>query len=76
VAALQEAIASDPQTLLHLDLESMRVRTGTLDVEVHLPDAARDALTTGRWDGLSLLLHDFDEVRKAAGALPYVRGFK
>jgi hypothetical protein len=42
---------------------------------VHLPAAARDALITGRWDGLSLLLHDFDQVRAFAAKLPYLRNF-
>ena len=41
----------------------------------YLPPAARDALVTGRWDGLGLLLQDFDEVRKTAAALPYLRDF-
>jgi hypothetical protein len=31
---------------------------------------------TGRWDGLGLLLEDFDAVRTAAAGLPYLRGFR
>ena len=42
---------------------------------MHLPAAARDALVTGRWDGLGLLLEDFDDVRTTAASLPYLRGF-
>jgi 3-isopropylmalate/(R)-2-methylmalate dehydratase small subunit len=75
VAALQAAVERDPATPVRLDLESMRVRTGDLDVAVHLPAAARDALLTGQWDGLGLLLDRFDEVRAAAARLPYLRGF-
>ncbi|MDH4065075.1 MAG: isopropylmalate isomerase, partial [Acidobacteriota bacterium] len=75
VAALQRAVEEDPHTLVRVDLESMRAEAGVLDIDVHLPAAARDALMTGRWDGLGLLLQDFDEVRRAAAALPYLRQF-
>ena len=39
---------------------------------MHLPPAARDALVTGRWDGLGLLLDDFDDGALGRGgvALP------
>jgi 3-isopropylmalate/(R)-2-methylmalate dehydratase small subunit len=75
VAALQALLEQEPQTALHLDLEAMRVQAGRLIIDVHLPPAARDALVTGRWDGLGLLLQDFHEVRQAAARLPYLRGF-
>jgi len=75
VAALQATVQRHPQTEVLLDLESMRVKAGTLDFAVHLPAAARDALVTGRWDGLGLLLQDFDQVRAFAARLPYLRDF-
>jgi 3-isopropylmalate/(R)-2-methylmalate dehydratase small subunit len=76
IAALQAAVEQDPHLEVRLDLETMRVTAGPLDVAVQLPPAARDALITGRWDGLGLLLDDFDAVRAAAARLPYVRGFE
>jgi len=75
VAALQQAVERDPRLEVSLNLETMRARAGVLDVAVHLPPAARDALMTGRWDGLGLLLEDFDAVRAAAARLPYVSRF-
>jgi 3-isopropylmalate/(R)-2-methylmalate dehydratase small subunit len=75
VAALQSAIERDPRVEVRLDLEAMRVTAGSLDIAVHLPPAARDALITGRWDGLGLLLENFDEVRATAASLPYLRDF-
>jgi 3-isopropylmalate/(R)-2-methylmalate dehydratase small subunit len=75
VAALQAAIESNPQLEVRLDLQAMRATAGDLDIAVHLPPAARDALVTGRWDGLGLLLEDFETVRAAAGRLPYLQGF-
>jgi len=75
VAALQAAVERDPQVEVRLDLEAMRATAGPLDIAVHLPAAARDALMTGRWDGLGLLLENFEEVRAAAAALPYIKEF-
>jgi 3-isopropylmalate/(R)-2-methylmalate dehydratase small subunit len=75
VAALQAAIERNPGIEVRLDLDTMRATADGLDIAVHLPPAARDALMTGRWDGLGLLLEDFETVRAAAATLPYVRGF-
>lgn len=75
VAALQQAVERNPQIDVLLDLETMRVTAGDLNVAVHLPPPARDALITGRWDGLSLLLDDFGAVRATADRLPYLRQF-
>ncbi len=76
VAALQAAVERHPQLEVRLDLESMRATAGDLTVTVHLPAAARDALITGRWDGLGLLLEDFESVRTAAARLPYMHAFR
>jgi 3-isopropylmalate/(R)-2-methylmalate dehydratase small subunit len=75
VAALQAAVERDPAVAVRLDLETMRVSAGPLDIAVRLPSAARDALITGRWDGLGLLLEDFDAVRAAVARLPYLKQF-
>jgi 3-isopropylmalate/(R)-2-methylmalate dehydratase small subunit len=75
VAALQAAVEQRPALEVRLDLERMRATAGDLDIAVQLPAAARDALVTGRWDGLGLLLEDFDAVRAAAARLPYTHGF-
>jgi 3-isopropylmalate/(R)-2-methylmalate dehydratase small subunit len=75
IAALQAALEQEPRLEVRLDLETMRVTAGSLDIAVHLPAAARDALVTGRWDGLGMLLEDFDAVRAAAARLPYLRQF-
>jgi 3-isopropylmalate/(R)-2-methylmalate dehydratase small subunit len=75
VAAIQAAVEHEPGLEIRLDLETMRATAGALDIPVHLPAAARDALVTGRWDGLGLLLQDFDDVRRTAASLPYLRGF-
>jgi 3-isopropylmalate/(R)-2-methylmalate dehydratase small subunit len=76
VSALQAAVQQQPGLEVTLDLEEMTVRAGGLNVAVHLPAAARDALMTGRWDGLGLLLEDFGAVRQTAANLPYLRQFE
>ena len=74
IAALQAAIAADPKTLVYVNLEDMSASTGDLTLPVKMPDAARQALLTGQWDGLGLLLDDFDAVKKHAARLPYLAG--
>jgi len=72
--ALMSRVEQSPETLVTVDLRSMRVTAGDLVVAAHMPDGARDALTTGLWDGTGLLLENFDEIRAAADRLPYVTG--
>ncbi len=75
VQALQQLVERDPQVEVVVDLESMRASAGALSIPVHLPAAARDALVSGRWDGLSLLLQEYDAVRATAARLPYLNQF-
>jgi 3-isopropylmalate/(R)-2-methylmalate dehydratase small subunit len=76
IAALQAAVHADPKTLVYLNLDDMTVSTGHLTFPVRMPDPARQALVTGQWDGLGLLLDDLDAVRRHAAALPYSTGFR
>lgn len=64
----------DPSTRVTVDLESARVTAGALSFEATMPHGARDALTSGLWDGTGLLMENFDEVKAVAGRLPYVTG--
>jgi hypothetical protein len=40
-----------------------------------MPPSARDALTSGLWDGTGMLLQNLDQVREVAARLPYTRAF-
>jgi 3-isopropylmalate/(R)-2-methylmalate dehydratase small subunit len=75
IEQIMRAVEHDPTTVMTVDLESMTVEAGPLRVAATMPAAARDALTSGLWDGTGLLLEDFDEVRAVASRLPYTRGF-
>jgi 3-isopropylmalate/(R)-2-methylmalate dehydratase small subunit len=76
IAALQAAVTADPKTLVYVNLEDMTASTGHLTFPVTMPEAAQRALVTGQWDGLGLLLDDFDAVRRHAAGLPYAAGFR
>jgi 3-isopropylmalate/(R)-2-methylmalate dehydratase small subunit len=80
VAALQEALAADPGTILELDLEALEV---TLESEaagetrwpVHLDAGPHSMLVSGQWDGTSQLLSHGRQLQDTARRLPYLRGF-
>jgi 3-isopropylmalate/(R)-2-methylmalate dehydratase small subunit len=71
---LMEAVERDPRQDIRVDLESLAVTAGEIHATAVMPAAARDALTSGLWDGTGLLLADFDAVRGLANTLPYVTG--
>ncbi len=72
IEQLMVAVEQDPQITLTVDLETMTVAMHSLRESVTMPASARDALTSGLWDGTGLLLQNFDEVRATAARLPYM----
>ena len=74
IEALMSRVEQAPDTVVAVDLGSMQVSAGEQRIAAGMPDAARDALTSGLWDGTGMLLENFDEVRRTAEALPYVTG--
>jgi 3-isopropylmalate/(R)-2-methylmalate dehydratase small subunit len=80
VAAIQEAVAADPGTLLDLDLERLEA---TLESEaagdnrwpVHLDPGPHSMLVSGQWDGTSQLLSHGRQLQNTARRLPYLHGF-
>ncbi len=69
VAAL---IESDPAALLTIDLLENKVSIADMDFPATLPDHAKEALVTGRWDAIADLLEGLDDVRACASKLPYM----
>ena len=72
---LRDAVNADAGAIVAVDLDSMTVTAAGRTASASMPPAARQALMTGAWDGTSLLLQDYDAVRKTAAKLPYIRGF-
>ena len=74
VDELMARVEQAPATVVTVDLEALRVTAGELGFDAHMPEGARDALTSGLWDGTGLLLENFEQVRATADRLPYVTG--
>jgi 3-isopropylmalate/(R)-2-methylmalate dehydratase small subunit len=75
IAALQDLVAKNPSLALALDLETKTLAAGGTAFAVSMPENARQAFLSGRWDGTSMLLDRFGDVEAAARRLPYVAGF-
>jgi 3-isopropylmalate/(R)-2-methylmalate dehydratase small subunit len=73
VVKLRDAIEADPSTLVTIDVEKLRVSTsGGLDFPVTMPESARDALISGRWDPIQELLDNEAAIDTKARELHYV----
>ena len=72
---LVAAIEADPRLSITIDLTDRFVRAGELSFPCHLPDSARDALITGRYDFLSQLLEADEQITATAASLPYMKDF-
>jgi 3-isopropylmalate/(R)-2-methylmalate dehydratase small subunit len=66
-------VAADPQQTMVVDLEARTCTIGDFTCPVGLPARTREALLTGAWDTTGMLLDKFDEVRRTAARLPYLR---
>jgi 3-isopropylmalate/(R)-2-methylmalate dehydratase small subunit len=72
---LQSLVEQAPETIVHLDVATGRVRAGTTEFTAQLPPVVRDAFVTGQWSPTAMLLDNYDAVRSVAARLPYVEGF-
>ncbi|MBC7980353.1 MAG: 3-isopropylmalate dehydratase small subunit [Armatimonadetes bacterium] len=72
IASLRDSVESEPSTGITIDLENMKVRTSGLEFSVNMPDSAREALVSGRWDPIQELLDNEAAINERAKALHYV----
>lgn len=73
VIALKDAIEADPAMEVTIDVEALKVRTSSgLDIPVTMPDSAREALLSGRWDPIQELLDNEKAIDAKAVELHYV----
>jgi 3-isopropylmalate/(R)-2-methylmalate dehydratase small subunit len=73
IAKLRAAVEVKPDTIITIDLEKLTVRTCCdLEFPVTMPDSAREALTSGRWDPIQELLDNDSAINDRAKALHYV----
>ncbi len=73
VVALQNAIEADPSISVTIDVENLKVTVSNgLEFPVKMPDSAREALVSGRWDPIQELLDNDAAIEAKARALHYV----
>lgn len=71
IEQLAAAVAADPSTEIHIDLEQLQVSAGTLRFDCGLKPSARDALVAGEWDPIGQLLDGLPRVEEVYKKLPY-----
>lgn len=72
VQRLREAVEADPSTEVTIDVDALRVSTsGGLSFAVAMPDSAREALVSGRWDPIQELLDNEAAIEAKARELHY-----
>jgi len=76
VDRLMSMAEADPGTDVAVDVAALTVSAGGVRMPATMPPAARDALTSGLWDGTGMLMQDFGAVKALAGRLPYVNGWR
>lgn len=73
IVAIRDAVEADPTTEVVIDVKALRVRTSSgLDIPVTMPDSAREALLSGRWDPIQELLDNEAAIERKAVELHYV----
>ncbi|MCG6157279.1 3-isopropylmalate dehydratase small subunit [Rubinisphaera margarita] len=72
---LCKMIEADPQLEIEVDLEKMQVTAGDFSCPVETVASSRDALLSGQWDFLSLLLENKPAIQQTADSLPYMKQF-
>ena len=69
---ITDIIDSDPSTEIKLDIVDSTVSVGDLVVSVEIPQAAKDALTHGRWDPIAELQEVEQDVDELVNHLGYL----
>mgnify|MGYP000872262064 FL=1 len=73
VVKLRDAVEADPSLEVTIDVDALKVSTsGGLEFPVTMPDSARDALISGRWDPIQELLDNDSAIEAKARELHYV----
>ena len=71
IRALAAEIEADPAIEVTIDVDQCRVIYRRKDFPVHIPDTARDALISGKWDPIAELLESSGEVAGRLTQLGY-----
>jgi 3-isopropylmalate/(R)-2-methylmalate dehydratase small subunit len=69
---LTQLVTKDPSLPLVIDVANEVITAGTDQYPCQMPHSAHEALTTGIWDPIALLLDEPQAVRQTASRLGYV----
>lgn len=69
---LMTLVSENPQQELNLDLESMTLIFGDKTFTITMPEGAREALLSGKWDAIQELVDNIPQVETIANNLAYV----
>ena len=72
IDALKAATAADPSLKVAINLEAMTVTAGELSFGVEMPESARHALLSGKYDPIQELLDNKEKIEATAASLSYV----
>jgi len=72
IDALKAATAADPSLEVAINLEAMTVTAGELSFGVEMPESARHALLSGKYDPIQELLDNKEKIEATAASLSYV----
>jgi 3-isopropylmalate/(R)-2-methylmalate dehydratase small subunit len=73
VVKIREVVEVDPSVKVTIDVKNLKVRTSSgLEIPVAMPDSAREALLSGRWDPIQELLDNDQKISQKAAELHYI----
>ena len=72
---LTKLIEEDPSQEITVDIESKKVISGDFECDVTILDSARNALLSGQWDFMNLLLENEAAIKEASQKIPYLNQF-
>jgi len=72
VKQLQELVATNPQAIVTVNLETLQVQIGDYTAPVAIGEGTRSTFIAGTWDACGQLVAQADQVRATAAKLPYV----
>jgi len=73
VEKLAQFVAQNPSTQLHLDLQEGVVNYGPNTLAISMPEGAKEALLSGKFDTIAELLANHMAIDELAKTLPYVQ---
>jgi 3-isopropylmalate/(R)-2-methylmalate dehydratase small subunit len=71
IAKLKQAVATDPQLEVTVDVAGGTATAGSVQIPLTMPEGAKKQLVTGRWDSSAELLEGKDRIAAVAKGIPY-----